>query len=378
MIRHVRAETLFDGSGAAPLRGLLIRIEAGRIAGIAPAPAVLPSGTVEAEVIAPGFIDLQINGAADVQFNDDPTPEAVARIAAGARSGGTAHLLPTFITAPGDAYRQALAAVAEARRRHVPGVLGAHLEGPFLSPDRPGIHPANCIRPMTADDAETIAAAGPGTLVTLAPERQDAELVSRLVAAGVTVFAGHSLATAEEMETAHAAGVSGATHLWNAMPPIAGRAPGIAGRVLTDPRLYGSVIADGHHIHPLNLRLAAALMPDRLCLVTDAMCTLAGTRTGFDIAGVPVTLEDGRLTGPDGTLAGSHLAMDQAVRNMIELAGVEPGTAVAMASRNPARAVGLGHELGQVAVGMRASLTLLDGALRARRAMVDGAFPDEE
>ncbi len=377
-VRHVLAERLFDGTGGQAERERLIRVEAGRIVEVAPAPATLPAGTVEAEVVAPGYIDLQINGAADVQFNDTPTPEAVARIAAGARSGGTAHLLPTFITAPGEDYRGALAAVAEARRRGVPGVLGAHLEGPFLSPEKPGIHPHEHIRPMTPADAEAIAAAGPGTLVTLAPERQDTGLLRRLAGAGITVFAGHSAATSEEMAAAVAAGLSGATHLWNAMAPIAGRAPGIVGRVLTDPSLCGSIIADGHHVHALNLRLAAMLMPDRLCLVTDAMCTLAGRTTRFDLFGVPVKLEGGRLTGPDGTLAGAHLAMDEAVRNMVRLAGVEPGLAVAMASRNPARALGLEAELGVVAVGMRASLTLLDGEMRARRVMVDGIFPDEE
>ncbi len=376
-VTHVRAGLLHDGDGAPPAKDRLIAIEAGRIAGVAPAPARLPPGTVTAEIVAPGFIDLQINGAADVQFNDAPTWQSVVRMAQGARRGGTAHLLPTFITAPGEDYRAAIAAVAEARAQGVTGILGVHLEGPFLSPERPGIHPQRHIRPLTQTDADIIAGAGPGTLVTLAPECQEPALVRQLVDAGVTVFAGHSLATADEIAAAADLGLSGATHLWNAMPPLAGRAPGIVGRVLTDARLCAGIIADGHHVDRLNLRLAAMMMPERLCLVTDAMCTLAGTRTHFTLGGVRIRLEGGRLTGPDGTLAGAHLAMDEAVRNMVRLAEVAPEAALAMASRNPARAMGLGECLGRIAPGYRASLTFLDEGLTVTRVMIDGEFPDD-
>lgn len=376
--KHILAAEVYDGDGGDALKYQLISLANGRIASVEAAPARLPRDTVEAEVVSPGFIDLQINGAADVQFNDDPTPEAVARIAHGARDGGTAHILPTFITAPRDTYRAAITAVRKAMRHEVPGILGVHLEGPFLSPERPGIHPPNCIRPLTPEDVEAICAAGPVTLVTLAPECQDPALVRGLTRAGVTVFAGHCTPTADQIAAATGDGLSGATHLWNAMPPLAGRAPGLVGRTLTDPRLFAGIIADGHHVDPLNLRLAATMMPDRLCLVTDAMCTLAGTRTGFEIFGVPITLRDGRLTGPGGTLAGAHVAMDESMRNMVRFAGISPGLAIAMASRNPARAIGLGGELGRIAPGYRASLTCLSADFRAERVIVDGQlFPKQ-
>lgn len=370
----ILAETLYDGLIEAAQPNRLVRVENGLIVAVEPPPATLPEGTRRTAVLAPGFIDLQINGAADRLFNDTPDVETIARIAWGARQGGTAHLLPTFITEPGRLYEKALDAVEEAIAGAVPGILGVHLEGPFISPLRPGIHPRLAIRPLEAADCARIAAAPFLRLVTLAPEEQDTALLARLAASGVVLFAGHSEASAQTMRDEP---LRGATHLFNAMPPLAGRAPGIVGAALTDPRLSAGIIADGLHVDPVNLALAAQAMPERLCLVTDAMPTLAGTQTRFTLLGTEITLgDDGRLTGPDGTLAGAHLAMDEAVRNMVRLAGVSPGRAIMMASRNPARALGLDGELGVIREGHRASFTLLDADLKAEGVMVDGVFPD--
>lgn len=366
----IHADTLYDGSGGPARRDCLIEISEGRIRAVTQGPA--PKGARQVEIAAPGFIDLQINGAADVQFNDDPSPEAVARIAEGARQGGAAYVLPTFITATGYAWHDALHAVREARRRNTPGVLGLHLEGPFLSPHKPGIHPASAIRPATEADLSRLEHAGIPLLLTLAPETQPAGTIRRLSKAGIVTFAGHSAATAEQVDAAAAEGLRGVTHLWNAMPPPQGRAPGMVVRTLTHPRLFAGIIADGFHVHPLNLALAARMMPNRLYLVTDAMRTFAGTVSEFDLMGTPVSLQDGRLTGPDGTLAGAHLGMDQAVRVMVEAAGVALETVIAMASATPARVMGLEAELGRVAPGYRAALTFLDAAGHARGVLVDG------
>ncbi|MBQ2262781.1 MAG: N-acetylglucosamine-6-phosphate deacetylase [Loktanella sp.] len=369
-VRFIHADVLYDGSGAAPRRDCLIEIREGRIRSVTRAAA--PKGARRVEIAAPGFIDLQINGAADVQFNDDPSVAALTRIAEGARRGGTTHLLPTFITAADDAYRQALHAVREALAQKVPGVLGLHLEGPFLSPHRPGIHPAAAIRPATATDLAALEQADIPLLLTLAPEEHPAGTVQRLTDAGVVVFVGHSVATAQELNAAVAEGLRGVTHLWNAMPPPQGRAPGIVGRVLTHPQLFAGIIADGYHVDPLNLTLAARMMPDRLFLVSDAMRTFAGKVTAFDLMGTDVRLCDGRLTGPDGTLAGAHLGMDQAVRVMVKAAGISPQMALIMASTTPARVMGLDRELGRIAAGFRASLTFLSADFRAQGGMVDG------
>ncbi|MDM7255387.1 MAG: N-acetylglucosamine-6-phosphate deacetylase [Paracoccus sp. (in: a-proteobacteria)] len=360
----IRAGQVFDGRSDAPLRDHVIEMSGGRVTALRPAQPGDPAAM--ADIAAPGFIDMQINGAADVQFNFDPTPEALARIAAGARQGGTAHLLPTFITAPGRDYLRALTAARQAMAQGVPGVLGVHLAGPFRSPRRPGIHDPAAIRPLDETDLSALTEAFPGVLLlTLAPEEQPAGAIARLSEAGVVVFAGHSEAHCDQV-----AGLRGATHLWNAMSQLTGRAPGLVGAVL-DGDLYAGIIADGHHVAWENIRLAARVMPERLCLVTDAMLTLAGTIREFSLHGVTIRLAEGRLTDPEGTLAGAHLAMDRAVANMVALGRVGLAAALRMASGNVARALGVA-DLGWIGAGARASVTLLGQDLAARGVVVDG------
>lgn len=360
----IRAGQVFDGRADAPLPDHVIEISGGQVTALRPARAGDPPAI--ADIAAPGFIDMQINGAADVQFNFDPTPQALAQIAAGARQGGTAHLLPTFITAPGRDYLRALDAGRQAIAQSVPGILGVHLEGPFLSPRRPGIHDPAAIRPLDETDLSALTEAFPGVLLlTLAPEEQPAGAIARLSEAGVVVFAGHSEARCNQV-----AGLRGATHLWNAMSQLTGREPGVVGAVL-DGNLFAGIIADGHHVAWENIRLAARLMPDRLCLVTDAMLTLAGTAQEFVLHGVSIRLADGRLTDAAGTLAGAHLAMDRAVANMVARGGVGLAVALRMASGNVARAIGVA-DLGWVGPGARASVTLLGNDLAARGVVVDG------
>ncbi|WP_177208478.1 N-acetylglucosamine-6-phosphate deacetylase [Tropicimonas isoalkanivorans] len=326
---------------------------------------------MRAAIVAPGAIDIQINGAADAQFNFDPTPDTIARIAWGARQGGTAHILPTFITAPGRDYLTAISATRQAIADATPGVIGVHLEGPFLSPARPGIHDPSAIRPLSERDVialEQEAADFPGTLLlTLAPECQEPEHLRRLTAAGIVLFAGHSEAAPE-----HLVHMSGATHLWNAMPGIASREPGIVSEVLGGNRLFAGIISDGHHIGRQALCLSVRAASDRLCLVTDAMLTLAGTFQGFVLDGRQIQLADGRLTGEDGTLAGAHIAMDDSIRNLTTLAGSDTVTALRMATVNPAKALGRDSDLGTVRLGAQASLSLYDDSLAALGVVSEG------
>ncbi|SDI89490.1 N-acetylglucosamine-6-phosphate deacetylase [Aliiruegeria lutimaris] len=370
------ARTLYDGIADEPEQDILIRIAGGRIESLQPVEGIsgCPGSVIEAEIVTPGFIDLQINGANDVQFNHAPNVYGLKAIAEGARAGGCAHFLPTFTTAPGRAYQQAVDAVRDAISEGVPGILGIHLEGPFFSRKRPGIHPAEHIRALDDEDVGYLcqAARAVPILLTLAPECQQRRHLRQLSAAGVILFAGHSAATAEEMTAARADGVVGATHLFNAMSQTLGREPGIVGEVLGTGQGFAGTIADGIHVHPLNLSLAARSLPDGLCLVTDAMQTLAGKQAGFDLYGKPIRLEDGKLTGPDGTLAGAHLAMDEAVRNLHGLARVPLGRCVRMASANPARCLKLQDEVGRVAPGSRASLSLLASDWSAVGVVIDG------
>ncbi len=370
---RIAAAQLYVGSSNAPLQDVVIEVQQGRIAAI-----TRRQGDVDLHVAiaAPGFIDLQINGANDVQFNDQTDAAAVVEIAHGARQGGSAHILPTFITDEGIRYQQAVTAVAEARAAGTPGIAGVHLEGPFLSPNRPGIHPPHCIRPLGAEDMQFLqASAADGTcgtlLLTLAPECTAAGQIRRLSDAGVTVFAGHSAASHAEMQSAIREGLRGATHLWNAMSPLTSREPGVVGAVLAARQLYAGIIADGVHVDFANVGIAARLMPDHLCLVTDAMLTLEGTTTQFQIHGVEIHRDGNRLSDAKGTLAGAHLAMDEALRNMVQQVGIPLPDALRMASGNPARAIGR-PDLAQIRQGAAASLTFLTQDLGAIGTLADG------
>lgn len=374
-VQTIFAKRLFPGRGEAAQSVMVVQIENGLIVKVAPIADHLKGDTniLHVDTICPGFIDIQINGARDVQFNDCPTVEGIAEIAAGARENGTAHLLPTFVTAPDQDYIKAIQATESAIANKVPGVLGVHLEGPFLSNHRPGIHPAGAIRKIEMGDITEITQKRSGiTLLTLAPEEINAGLINELTQNDVLVFAGHTEATSKDIRDAEASGLRGATHLFNAMSQIGPREPGVVGATISSPKLYAGIIADGIHVHPSNLKLATLAMGDRLCLVTDAMQTLAGQKTSFDLSGKTIYLKNSKLSDKTGTLAGAHLAMDEAVRNTIKFTGASEATALSMASSNPASALKLENELGLIRAGYRASLTILDNDLCAQGVMVDG------
>ena len=381
MLTAIRADALYDGLADQPLAHRTVVIKGRHIDGVVPGDPALPADAacIETPILAPGFVDMQINGAGDVLFNDRPDAAAISKIAAGARLGGSAYILPTFITAKGRAYRRALEAVSRARADNAPGILGVHLEGPFLSPHRPGIHEQAAIRGIEAADLDELSAWKDGVgLLTLAPEEQPAGTIERLSGAGWLTFAGHSEATFEDVARAAGEGLRGVTHLFNAMRQVTPREPGLVGSVLDDQRLFAGIIADGHHVHPANLRLAAACLgAERLCLVTDAMPTLGGSKKAFALGGSEITLRDGRLTDAAGTLAGAHLSMIDGIRTMTRLAGVPLADALRMASTTPARALGLGAELGRIASGFRAGLTLLDHKLDVQAVFTDGRRFDQ-
>lgn len=370
----IRARRLYDGRGKVPLEDRAVVLRGGRIEAVLPAAEAPPSLPVlaDAEVAAPGFFDLQINGAGGVLFNDRPDEAGLKQMAEGVRKGGTAWFLPTFITDHDAHYALAIDAVQEALGE-VPGVLGVHLEGPFLSSRRPGIHLAGAIRKPTPEDLQRLTKSPVPTLLTLAPDEVPPETIRALSAAGLRVFAGHTEADFETMEAARAAGLRGVTHLFNAMSQVTGRAPGVVGAALTAPDLFAGIIADGVHVHPANLRLAlSALGPERLCLVTDAMSPLGTDMRRFELLGKEIRRENGRLTGADGTLAGADISMIEAVRRMIDFTGCSRAEAFQMASLTPARAMGLDCEIGTIEQGKRAGLTLLDARLEPQGVWVDG------
>ena len=330
-------------------------------------------------LLAPGFIDVQVNGGGGVLFNDERTADGIAAIGRAHRPYGTTGFLPTFITDTRERMAEAIAAAREALSAGVPGTLGIHVEGPFLSGERKGVHDQSLFREMEDEDIALITSLGAGrTLTTVAPERVPPEAIARLAEAGVVVSAGHTAASYETVVAARAAGLTGFTHLFNAMPPLAGRSPGPVGAALDDPSAFVGIIVDLFHVSAASLRIAIAAHGwQRMVLVTDAMPSVGSDLTEFLIDGNVITRKDGRLTRGDGTIAGSDLDMATAVRNCVTALGLPVEAALHMASRAPAEFLRLGDELGRIAPGYRADLVLLDDDLKVVETWIGGAASDE-
>jgi N-acetylglucosamine-6-phosphate deacetylase len=306
-------------------------------------------------------------------MNENPSVETVARIADSHRRFGTTGLMPTLVTDAPQVLPIAVAAVREARRR-LPAVLGIHVEGPFIDLRRKGAHDPSFIRDISPADVDALAGADCGAvMLTLAPNRVPAHVVRDLAARGVLVSLGHADASYAEAATALAAGASAFTHLFNAMSPMTGREPGMVGAALDSKEAYVGVIADGHHAHPASLRIAfAAKRHDRFMLISDAMPPAAGGPESFMLQGRLVTRAQGCLRLEDGTLAGSVLTMDEAVRYCAGTVGLCLADALAMAALVPAAFLRRDHELGRVAPGYLANLVHLSDDLHVRETWIEG------
>ena len=362
--RHaIVADTVFDGQ--ALHRGGAVIVEGTDIVALVARgdlPAEIPRRDMpEGAWLAPGFIDVQVNGGGDVLFNDTPTPAGIAAIVAAHRRFGTTGLLPTLISDSAEKMREAGAAVTAAAGMS-PGVLGIHFEGPFLSPERAGVHDPAMFRPPAPEDVELLCARrGGATLVTLAPECVPPGFVASLARAGVRVALGHSMASYAETRAAIAEGLTGFTHLFNAMRPLAAREPGPIAAALEEKRAFYGLIVDGAHVAPAMLRLGLRGAGQAM-LVSDAMPPVGGTQHRFRLAGKPIRVQDGRCTTEDGTLAGSALDMASAVRNCVQLLDMTLPDALRLASGAPAAFLGLGDRLGHIAPGARADLVALEPA----------------
>ena len=354
--------------------GRAVLIEGGFIRAVASArdcPTEADRRELDGDLL-PGFIDLQVNGGGGVLFNDAPSVDGIAAIARAHRRFGTTGLLPTLISDDLDVVARAIAAVDDAIARGVPGVLGIHIEGPFLNPAKKGIHDAAKFRRLDGAAIDLLASLRRGrTLVTLAPELAPPGAVGALTERGVVVAAGHTDASFEQIKEALDEGLAGFTHLYNAMTQLGSRAPGAVGAALDDERSWCGLIVDGHHVHPGALRVALRTKGAQgLALVTDAMPTVGSEAKEFLLGGRRIVARDGRCTDSAGTLAGSDLDMASAVRNAETMMGVDFATAVRMASESPARAIGLAG--GQIAAGGRADLVLMDGAKQVSETWIGG------
>jgi N-acetylglucosamine-6-phosphate deacetylase len=352
----VAADHIFDGIILRHNAAVLIEGEAiTRIVHRTEVPRDTPMHALpEGAWLAPGFIDVQVNGGGDVLFNDSPTPDAVTTIARAHRKFGTTGLLPTFITDAPEKMATAIDAV-QAAMEYEPSVLGIHLEGPFISPERPGVHDPKFIRRITPDDIALLTKPRKGvTSITVAPECMPKAAIAELAKAGVRVSLGHSMATYEQTRAAISEGLTGFTHLFNAMPQISSREPGPVAAALELTEVFYGLIVDGEHVDPASLRVALRGV-GRPMLVTDAMPPVGGSRASFMLYGNQITVNGGKLTRKDGTLAGAYLTMAQAVNNCVRMLGLELQIAIRLATLNPASFLGLTN-LALIAPGYRADM----------------------
>ncbi len=362
---------------------LALVIEAGRITAlVSDAAPQLGSAAEEVDLgggwLLPGFIDAQVNGGGGVLFNNTPDVESLRTLAAAHRRFGTTALLPTLISDDVQVMRTAIDATRQAIADGVPGVIGIHLEGPYIAPARKGTHDANKFRVPDADEIAMAASLDNGvTLLTLAPERVPLDSIRALVERGVIVAAGHTAATYEEARAGLEAGIRGFTHLYNAMSPLTGREPGAVGAALEDRGSWVGIIADGVHVHPASLRVALATKPQgKVMLVTDAMPPVGADSPSYELYGEVITAVDGVVRNAAGSLAGSALDMATAVRNAVDLLGQTLEEAARMASRYPAQFLNVDDRLGEIAEGYQADLVLLDDALQVRATWIAGERED--
>jgi N-acetylglucosamine-6-phosphate deacetylase len=316
------------------------------------------------KMLLPGFIDTQVNGGGGVLFNDEPTVAGISAIGRAHARFGTTGFLPTLISDDAAILSKAISAVDAAIAAGVPGVLGIHIEGPYLNEARKGVHDARRLRALDSSALALLTSLEHGvTVVTLAPELTSGDMLESLSAAGVIVMAGHTNATFDDIAAARLHGLKGYTHLFNAMSPLGAREPGVVGAALSDDDTYCGIIVDGKHVDPRSLKIALrAKAHNRFMLVTDAMPVVGTSARSFQLQGRTILVENDYCVDEQGTLAGTALDMSSALRNsmaMLELSAVE---AIAMASEYPATFLGLGASHGRLEPGMRADMVIADGS----------------
>jgi N-acetylglucosamine-6-phosphate deacetylase len=364
--------------GDALVSSLAVLISGGRIeALVAPSDARCRHAAavdLAGQMLLPGFIDVQVNGGGGALFNDEPSAATIRTIGEAHRRFGTTGFLPTLISDDLGTIGRAIAAVQSSLDEGIPGVLGIHIEGPFLNWARRGVHDPKHLRLLDTSVVSLLCRLRAGkTVLTLAPEMTTPEMIAELTAGGVLVSAGHSNATFAETMESIAHGLRGFTHLFNAMAPLAPRAPGIIGAALYDETTWCGIIVDGHHVDPVMLKLALRCKRhDRFMLVTDAMPPVGSAEPTFVLQGRTMRVVDGACRDENGTLAGTALDMASAVRNAVASLGLDIVAAARMAGEYPAEFLGLGDELGRIAPGYRANLVLVDDDIRVQRTWIEG------
>jgi N-acetylglucosamine-6-phosphate deacetylase len=379
-LKALTAKRIFDG--AEWHENAAVVFSNGRIDRIEPSASLSPE--IEridgGEIIAPGFIDLQVNGGGGVLLNEEPTVEGIATICAAHAKFGTTALLPTLITDTPEISARTVAAGIDAKNRGIRGFLGLHLEGPHLSVARKGAHDPKLIRPMEDRDLDLMLSCGRALdvlMVTIAPESVTPEQVAKLADAGIIVSLGHTEASYDTATAYSKAGIRTVTHLFNAMSPLGHREPGLVGAALDTGTLYAGLIADGIHVHAaaMGAALRAKAGPGRIFLVTDAMSTIGTDMTSFTLNGREILRKDGRLTLADGTLAGADIDMISSVRYVHRNLGLSLEEALRMASAYPAQAARIENRKGFLKPGYDADFVVLGADLSMKSTWISGECP---
>ena len=322
-----------------------------------------------------GFIDLQLNGCGGVMFNEQTTVGTLEIMQATNLKSGTTSYLPTFITSPDEGMKSAVKVMRDYLAKYRNQALGLHLEGPYLSKEKKGVHREEYIREITpemktflCDNADVI------TKITLAAENPTTQCIADFVEKGIIVSLGHSNATYEVANQAIAKGISFATHLHNAMSPISsGRAMGVVGAVL-DSDLYAGIIVDGLHVDFGNVRIAKKVKGDKLCIVTDATAAAGSDIESFIFVGKTVYVRDGKCYDANGTLGGASVTMIESVQNAVKEVGISLDETLRMCNLYPARAIGVDDHLGSIEAGKIANLTVFTHDFKVIGTAVNGEW----
>ncbi|EGQ7940916.1 N-acetylglucosamine-6-phosphate deacetylase [Vibrio vulnificus] len=367
---------IYTGSDVLSEHALII--ENDLITSIVPA-ADLPSGIEVKDLaganVSPGFIDLQLNGCGGVMLNDEITAETMQIMHEANLKSGCTSFLPTLITSSDADMRAAITAAREYHAKYKNQSLGLHLEGPYLNVMKKGIHSVDYIRPSDTSMVDFICEnADVVAKVTLAPELNDPEHIEKLRNAGIVVSIGHTNATYAEARKGFEAGITFATHLFNAMTPMVGREPGVVGAIYDTPDVYAGIIADGFHVDYANIRIAHKIKSEKLVLVTDATAPAGANMDYFIFVGKKVYYRDGKCVDENGTLGGSALTMIEAVENTVEHVGIALDEALRMATLYPAKAIGVDGYLGRIKKGYIANLTIFDRDFNVKATVVNGQY----
>lgn len=372
-LKAISAQRLFDGVKYHDNSALLW--EGTSIKAVVPntqLPTDIEHQHFEDAIIAPGFIDIQVNGGGDVMFNNDLSPSAVDTICRAHRSHGTAYLLPTLISTTPSDIQKALSAIDKAIEERIVGVLGIHLEGPWLNQEKKGAHNSELFYSPTPEQLANFNWLTKGkTLVTAAVENISTDSLEWLKHKGIVVACGHSNAKADELADEKMQLVDGFTHLYNAMSALEGREPGAVGTAMLSDHTWCSIITDGIHVHPKSFLLAHKVKPEgKLLIVTDAMASLGSVTNQFELDGETIRVVDNKLVNSRGSLAGAHIGMDESVANVIKW-GICEQEALKMASTYPSIAMKC-EDLGFLKPNYRAAATVLNTQYQSQAVLVDG------